>query len=57
MKMRANLQQYIFQFHRDYELTTILVSRDASEISRMAQRVLVIENGKFSFDGGPKQFF
>lgn len=57
MEMRANLQQYIVQFHKDYELTTILVSHDASEISRMAHRIFVLENGKFSFDGDPGEFF
>lgn len=57
MEMRANLQQYMVQFHKDYALTTLLVSHDASEISRMAERVLVLENGKFSFDGEPGVFF
>ncbi|WP_162342412.1 sulfate/molybdate ABC transporter ATP-binding protein [Cyclobacterium salsum] len=57
MKMRAKLQEYLVQFHNEYGLTTLLVSHDASEISRMAQRVLVVENGKFSFDGEPRHFF
>ncbi|WP_162416641.1 sulfate/molybdate ABC transporter ATP-binding protein [Cyclobacterium roseum] len=57
MKMRAKLQEYLVQFHNEYGLTTLLVSHDASEISRMAQRVLVMENGKFSFDGEPRHFF
>lgn len=57
MKMRAKLQEYLVQFHKEYGLTTLLVSHDASEISRMAQRVLVMENGKFSFDGEPRHFF
>ncbi|SHM32451.1 molybdate transport system ATP-binding protein [Cyclobacterium lianum] len=57
MQMRANLQQYIVQFHKDFALTTLLVSHDSSEIRRMAQRVLVLENGQFSFDGEPDIFF
>lgn len=57
MKMRARLQEYLVQFHKEFGLTTLLVSHDASEISRMAQRVLVMENGKFSFDGQPEHFF
>lgn len=57
MKMRANLQEYLMQFHKEYGLTTLLVSHDASEISRMARRVLVMEHGTFSFDGPPYQFF
>jgi molybdate transport system ATP-binding protein len=57
MEMRANLQQYIVQFHRNFELTTLLVSHDASEIQRMAKRVLVLEKGCFTYDGDPSKFF
>ncbi|WP_375584656.1 ABC transporter ATP-binding protein [Cyclobacterium xiamenense] len=57
MKMRGNLQEYLMRFHQAYGLTTLLVSHDASEIGRMAQRVLVMEHGTFSFDGPPEQFF
>lgn len=57
MKMRGRLQEYIVQFHKDYALTTLLVSHDASEIRRMAERILVLENGQFSFDGDPGIFF
>ncbi|MEX0884395.1 MAG: ATP-binding cassette domain-containing protein, partial [Cyclobacteriaceae bacterium] len=55
--MRNILQQYIVQFHQDYDLTTLLVSHDASEISKMAWRVLVLEGGQFCFDGKPALFF
>ncbi|MEX2514013.1 MAG: ATP-binding cassette domain-containing protein [Cyclobacteriaceae bacterium] len=55
--MRNILQQYIVQFHQEYDLTTLLVSHDASEISKMAKRVLVLEGGQFCFDGKPEAFF
>lgn len=57
MEMRRSLQEYIVKFHHEYGLITLLVSHDASEITRMAQRVLVLENGQFSFDGKPEAFF
>lgn len=57
MEMRTTLQQYIVQFHRDFQLTTLLVSHDASEIRRMSKRVLVLEKGSFTYDGDPEKFF
>ena len=45
-KRRIRLQDYILKAHRDYHLTTIMVSHDAAEIDKMAQAILVMENGK-----------
>lgn len=52
--MRNKLQDYIIQFHREFELTTILVSHDLPEVIKMSERVLVLENGAISQDGAPK---
>lgn len=57
MEMRRNLQHIILRFHADFQLTTLLVSHDSSEIKKMAKRLLVIENGKIGFDGEPLAFF
>ncbi|WP_209332734.1 ATP-binding cassette domain-containing protein [Lunatimonas salinarum] len=57
MQMRRNLQQYILQFHREFELTTMLVSHDAAEIKKMTKRLLVLEQGNIGYDGDPAQFF
>jgi molybdate transport system ATP-binding protein len=53
-KMRATLQDYIIDFHKQFDLTTILVSHDLPEILKMSRRVLLLENGNIS-DVSPEQ--
>ncbi|DAB35168.1 MAG TPA: molybdenum ABC transporter ATP-binding protein [Sulfurospirillum sp. UBA12182] len=52
--MRAKLQQEILLLHREFETTTIMVSHDPSEMYRLANRVVVLENGKITQDGSAK---
>jgi molybdate transport system ATP-binding protein len=54
---RENLQFELLQAHRKYKATTLLVSHDIPEISRMADYVYVIEQGKISRKGSPKEVF
>lgn len=56
-EMRLKLQDYIIQVHRKYKLTTILVSHDISEIYKMSNKVIVLENGKISKQGTPDEVF
>ncbi len=56
-EMRKNLQQYILQFHRDFHLSTLIVSHDAAEITRMSERLWVLENGSFVYDGESNLYF
>lgn len=51
--MRKTLQNYISEFHNEFNLTTILVSHDHAEVKKMSERVLVLENGKICQDGNP----
>lgn len=53
-EMRQKLQGYIVSLHRKYELTSILVSHDISEIIRMSDRLIIIDNGKIIKDGAPE---
>lgn len=53
--MRAKLQQEILLLHREFETTTIMVSHDPSEMYRLANRVVVLENGKIIQDGSAKE--
>lgn len=43
--MRHKLQDEILSIHREFNITTILVSHHLSEIFRLANRVLVLEKG------------
>jgi len=52
--MRSKLQSEILQLHKEFDLTTIMVSHDPSEIYHLASRVLVLENAKIVNDGTPK---
>ncbi len=56
-EMREKLQDEIVRLHNELELTTILVSHDRSEISRLADRVFMIKEGCVSFEGHPIHAF
>jgi len=53
--MRSALQQEILSLHREFGTTTMMVSHEPSEIYRMAERVLVLEQGKIIADGSPRE--
>ena len=55
--MRTKLQEYILKLHKTYNLTTILVSHDPAEIIKMADKVMVLENGKITKTGTPISIF
>jgi molybdate transport system ATP-binding protein len=56
-EMRSKLQDHILQVHRHYSLTTILVSHDISEIFRMSDKILVLENGRITKQGSKSEVF
>lgn len=49
--MRAKLQQDILLLHKRLGLTTMLISHDFYEVKKLANRVLIIEEGKVVEDG------
>ena len=46
--IRYKLQEYLKQIHSEFKLTTILISHDVSEIVKLADRVICLEDGKIS---------
>jgi len=54
-EMRTKLQDYILQFHREFQLTTLLVTHDVRELNKLAGRVIVLENGRISRECDPAQ--
>ena len=56
-ELRSELQAYILKLHEAYHLTTILVSHDKKEITKMAQQVFVLEEGRIIHTGTPEQVF
>ncbi len=56
-EIRFKLQQYILAVHKEYNLTTLLISHDISEILRMSDKVLELEHGKIVRQGTPNEVF
>ncbi len=56
-KMRLKLQDYILKVHRQYHLTTILVSHNIGEIIKLSDQVYILENGKIARSGVPSEVF
>ena len=52
--MRTKLQNEILQLHKEFKTTTIMVSHDPSEIYRLSNRVIVLNQGKIIKDGKAK---
>lgn len=57
IEIRKKLQQYILKVHREFKLTTIMVSHDISEIIRMSDKVIEIDQGKIIKEGIPSIIF
>jgi molybdate transport system ATP-binding protein len=53
-KMRMKLQQEILALHKEFNTTTIMVSHDPSEMYRLSNRVIVLDQGKIIDDGEAK---
>ena len=45
-KIRRKLQDYILQVHQEFKLTTILISHDIAEITKLSNQVFVMEKGR-----------
>lgn len=56
-EMRHKLQQYVLQVHREFKLTTILISHDVSEILKMSDYLFEIDHGKIINQGIPTEVF
>lgn len=54
LTMRKKLQEDIKRFHEEFNMTTIMVSHDPSEIYKLSSRVILLENGKIIKDANAK---
>jgi molybdate transport system ATP-binding protein len=54
-EMRQKLQNYVFEFHERFGLTTLLVSHDYNEVIKLSKRMLLLEDGRITQDGSPRQ--
>jgi molybdate transport system ATP-binding protein len=56
-EMRLKLQEYLLKAHRQYRLTTLLVSHHLPEIFRLADEAIVLEKGRVISHGAPASVF
>ncbi len=56
-KMRAKLQDYILEVHKQFKLTTLLISHDIGEVVKMSDHVIILKNGKITEQGIPIDIF
>lgn len=56
-QMRSKLQDILFDIHYRYNLITILVSHDLSEIIRLSDQVISLEDGQVKSTGQPAEVF
>lgn len=54
LNMRKKLQEDIKRFHDEFNMTTIMVSHDPSEIYKLSSRVILLEHGKIIKNGYAK---
>lgn len=55
--MRRRLQDELKKMHHDFGTTTFMVSHDLSEILRLSDRVIQMDEGHIVFDGPPVGLF
>ena len=54
-EMRSKLQHDILNLHKTFGTTTLMVSHDPSEIYRLADYMIVLDDGKIVKEGTPKE--
>ena len=57
LSLRIKLQDELVEIHKRFNVPTIFVSHDLSEIFRLSNRILVIEDGRIKKDGHPDVLF
>lgn len=56
-EMRVKLQKYILKVHREFNLTTLLISHDVSEIIRLSDFMIELDQGLIIRQGDPVSMF
>ena len=55
--IKLKLQEEIKNIHKEFNLNTILISHDKTEVFKLADRVFLLENGKIIKQGTPREVF
>lgn len=57
LEMRQALQGEVYRLHQAFNTTTLMVSHQLSEIYRLSDRILWLEQGRISRQGAPAEVF
>ncbi|NAS11240.1 ABC transporter ATP-binding protein [Poritiphilus flavus] len=56
-KIRMKLQDHLLEAHQEFGLTTLLISHDISEISKLSDQVVVLKKGEITKQGTAAEVF
>ncbi len=56
-KGRAEILGELYKLHKSYNMTIILVSHSMEDVAKVADRILVMDEGKCVLDGTPQEIF
>ena len=56
-KGRDEILAQVKQLHKEYNMTTIIVSHSMEDVAKIADRVIVLNKGKAVLDGVPRDIF
>lgn len=56
-KGRDDILEQIKKLHTEYKMTIILVSHSMEDVGKLAERIIVMNNGKVALEGTPAQVF
>ncbi len=57
LRIRVKLQDDLLRLHREFNLTTLLISHDLGEIFKLSDKVFVVEKGRITRQGSPTEVF
>lgn len=57
LNIRKKLQNYLLKLHREFSLTTMLISHDLGEIFKLSDQLIVLEEGQITRQGTPSEIF
>ncbi|MBF7068316.1 sulfate/molybdate ABC transporter ATP-binding protein [Campylobacter volucris] len=56
-EIKLNLHDYLLNIHKIYNITTILITHDVSEIYKLANKVIILDQGQIIKQGNPSEVF
>ncbi|MBF7043648.1 sulfate/molybdate ABC transporter ATP-binding protein [Campylobacter volucris] len=56
-EIKLNLHDYLLSIHKIYNITTILITHDVSEAYKLANKVIILDQGQIIKQGNPSEVF